>query len=49
VYEESRQCIEAGKPGGRFLLGTACATPRAAPIANLRAAAKAVQDFGGYP
>lgn len=48
VYEEARQCIEAGKPGGRFLLGSGCAVPRFTPPENLAAARKAIDDCGGY-
>jgi len=48
VYEEARQCIEAGKPGGRYVLGSACAVPPEAPAENLQAARRAVDDFGVY-
>jgi len=48
VYDEARRCVEAGKPGGRYILGSACAVPRNAPVENLRAAAQAAIDFGTY-
>ncbi len=48
VYEEARHCIEAGKPGGRFILGSGCAVPRFAPPENIYAARKAIDDWGGY-
>jgi uroporphyrinogen-III decarboxylase len=48
VYREACACIAAGKPGGRYVLGSACAVPRAAPPANLLAARRAVEDKGWY-
>jgi uroporphyrinogen decarboxylase len=48
VYEEARRCIEAGKPGGRFILGSGCAVPRHTPTENMMAARRAVMDFGAY-
>ncbi len=48
VYAEASRCIEAGKPGGRYVLGSACAIPRYTPAANLHAARKARDDFGVY-
>lgn len=48
VYEEARTCIEQGKPGGRYVLGSACAIPRLTPPENLDAARQAVEDFGWY-
>ena len=48
VYEEARACIEAGKPGGRYVLGSACAIPRLTPPENIDAARQAVEDHGWY-
>jgi uroporphyrinogen-III decarboxylase len=48
VYEEAKQCVLDGKPGGRYVLGSACAVPRRAPAENLMAARTAAIDFGGY-
>jgi uroporphyrinogen-III decarboxylase len=48
VYAEAEQCVRDGKPGGRFVLGSACAVPRHAPARNLDAARKAVEDGGWY-
>lgn len=48
VYAEARACIEEGKPGGRYILGSACAIPRLTPPENLDAARKAIEDFGWY-
>lgn len=48
VYEEAKQCIEEGKPGGRYILGSGCAVPRYTPVENMMAARTAVTDFGGY-
>ncbi len=48
VYAEASRCITDGKPGGRYVLGSACAVPRAAPPENLLAARDAVLHNGGY-
>lgn len=48
VYAEARQCVLAGKPGGRYALGSACAVPRHTPPANLDAARQAAVDHGQY-
>jgi len=48
VYEEARKCIEDGKPGGRYLLGSGCAVPRFTPPENMLAARKVIDDFGAY-
>lgn len=49
VYEEASRCVKEGKPGGRYVLGSACAVARHTPPANLLAAAKAASDHGRYP
>jgi uroporphyrinogen decarboxylase len=48
VYAEATACIEAGKPGGRYILGSACAVPRFSPPENLLAAGKVAVEVGGY-
>jgi hypothetical protein len=48
VYQEARQCVLEGKPGGRYVLGSACAVPRRTPPENLLAAQSAAIDFGNY-
>ncbi len=48
VYAEARQCVEAGKPGGRFILGSGCAVARYTPPQNVIAARQATLDFGVY-
>ncbi len=48
VYEEAKQCVLEGKPGGRYALGSACAVPRYTPPENLMAARKAAIDYGAY-
>lgn len=48
VYAEAAACIEQGKPGGRYVLGSACAIPRLTPPENLDAARQAVEDLGWY-
>jgi len=49
VYKEAKQCVIDGKPGGRYVLGSACAVARATPAENIMAARAAVIDHGGYP
>jgi uroporphyrinogen-III decarboxylase len=48
VYEEAKQCVLDGKPGGRYALGSACAVPRRTPPENLVAARSAAIDHGAY-
>jgi uroporphyrinogen decarboxylase len=48
VYAEARQCVEEGKPGGRYVLGSACAVPRHTPPENLIAARQATINHGKY-
>jgi MtaA/CmuA family methyltransferase len=48
VYEEAKQCVLEGKPGGRYVLGSACAVPRRTPPENILAARAAAVDHGGY-
>jgi len=48
VYEEASQCVTDGKPGGRYVLGSACAVPRNTPPENLLAARQAAVALGGY-
>jgi hypothetical protein len=48
VYEEARRCVEAGKPGGRYVLGSGCAVPRYTPPENMLAARRAAAEHGRY-
>lgn len=48
VYEEAQICIAAGKPEGRFILGSGCALARHTPTANVMAARAAAMDCGVY-
>ncbi|MGD0782486.1 MAG: uroporphyrinogen decarboxylase family protein [Candidatus Aminicenantales bacterium] len=48
VYDEARRCVLDGKPGGRYVLGSACAVPRYTPAENMMAARAAAVDFGAY-
>ncbi len=48
VYAEARQCVEEGKPGGRYVLGSACAVPRCTPPENVMAAHRAAVEHGMY-
>ncbi|MBI2853127.1 MAG: hypothetical protein HYX84_08560 [Chloroflexi bacterium] len=49
VYEEARKVIEQGKrlPGG-FIFAQACGIPPRAPIENVHALTRALNDFGWY-
>lgn len=49
VYEASRIVIEKGKrlPGG-FMFGPGCELPPMAPVENVKAMTRAVNDFGWY-
>lgn len=48
VYEEAKQCVLAGKPGGRYILGSGCAIPRYTPAKNMMAARRAAVECGSY-
>ena len=48
VYEEAKQCVLDGKPGGRYVLSSACAVARLTPPKNLMAARAAAIDHGNY-
>ncbi|NQU11231.1 hypothetical protein HQ590_10600 [bacterium] len=48
VRQEARECLQAGMPGGRYILGSACAVPRFSPPANLLAAREAIDEWGRY-
>lgn len=48
VYAEAKQCVLDGKPGGRFVLGSACAVPRRTPPENIMAASAAAIAHGCY-
>jgi uroporphyrinogen decarboxylase len=49
VYEATRQVVEKGKklPNG-YIFAPGCETPPKAPVENIRAMVKAVNDFGWY-
>jgi uroporphyrinogen decarboxylase len=48
VYEEAKQCVLDGRPGGRYVLGSACAVPPSTPPENIAAARAAAIDYGSY-
>jgi len=48
VYHEARQCVTEGMPGGRYVLGSACAVPRLTPPENIIAAYTAAVECGKY-
>ncbi len=45
VYEEARQCLRKGIPGGPFLLSTAGGLAPGTPLGNLEAMAAALKSF----
>jgi uroporphyrinogen-III decarboxylase len=49
VFDAAAKCVAEGKPGGRYVLGSACAVPRYAPAENLIAARDAALQYGRYP
>jgi uroporphyrinogen decarboxylase len=48
VFAEAAKCVEDGKPGGRYVLGSACAVPRFTPVENMLAAGRAALERGAY-
>jgi len=48
VYEEAKRCVSDGKPGGRYVLGSACAVPARTPPENVLAAGRAALNYGKY-
>jgi uroporphyrinogen decarboxylase len=48
VYSEAKRCVTEGKPGGRYVLGSACAVPRHSPPENIMAARAAAIAHGCY-
>jgi uroporphyrinogen decarboxylase len=48
VYQAVRQVLEVGKPGGRFILGTADSIRRESPLENIKAYFDAAREFGKY-
>jgi uroporphyrinogen-III decarboxylase len=48
VYEEARCALQAGGPGGAFILSSGCALGRDTPPENVEAMARAARDFGVY-
>jgi len=48
VAADARRRIEAGRPGGRYILSTACSIAPATPRANVLALAEAADEHGRY-
>ncbi len=48
VEEAVKECMQAAKEGGRYILSTGDSVPRAAPPENLHTLVKAGRKFGGY-
>lgn len=48
VYDKAKQCVTDGKPGGRYVLGSACAVPRYTPPENIMAVRAASIEHGCY-
>ncbi|MBM3791249.1 MAG: hypothetical protein FJW35_13000 [Acidobacteria bacterium] len=46
VYESAVRCLEAGAPGGGYILSSACSVPPHAPPANILKLSEAAADFG---
>ena len=46
--QETINCINSAKEGGRFILGANCAVPRDTPAENMRAVVSALNEFGYY-
>ncbi len=47
-FDEARQRIEAAAAGGGYILSTACSVPPHAPPENIRALARAADEYGRY-
>jgi len=47
-YAAARERIAAGKPGGGYILSTACSVPPHTPPGNLEALCRAVEEAGYY-
>jgi len=45
---DARRRLEAGKPGGRYILSTACSIAPATPRANVSVLAEVAEEHGGY-
>lgn len=48
IYALTRERLQAGKPGGRFILSSGCCLGRDTPPANVDAMVRACEEFGGY-
>ncbi len=48
VYALTRDALQQGKPGGRFILSSGCCLGRDTPPGNVDAMARACEDFGSY-
>ena len=48
VLEAARDCIDAGAPGGGYLLGSGDDIPRDAPMENVAAMVEAAHTYGWY-
>lgn len=49
VYEDARQRIAIGAPGGGYILSSACSVSPHAPPANIMKLREAAEAFGRYP
>lgn len=48
IISEVRKCLEAGKPGGGYILSTACSIAPHTPRENVQVFAEVVEAFGSY-
>jgi len=46
VERDARRCLEIGKPGGGYILSTACSAAPHTPRRNLRVLARAAEEWG---
>jgi uroporphyrinogen decarboxylase len=48
VYAEAKMCLEAGMPGGGYMLGSGDDIPQKSPKANVEALVRAAHELGNY-
>ena len=48
IREAVRQALEAGKPGGGFILGTSDSIRPESPLENIKAYFDTAREFGAY-
>ena len=48
VRTETRECLQYGAPGGRYILSPDCAVPRDTPTSNVQAMVDVLREHGTY-